>query len=91
MEVIAQGIGRQIQFQPITIQEFGDGMKAAGLPDSYVWLFSYLFEEVLGNAENQTISHDIEKVLGRPATDFEDYVKKTEATGVWNQAVAQSI
>lgn len=82
---MAEGIGKDIHYQPISIQEFGEGMKAAGLPDSYVWLFSYLFEEVLGNPENQDISHDIESVLGRKATDFKAYVSKTLQTGVWNQ------
>nr|WP_319512678.1 NmrA family NAD(P)-binding protein [uncultured Draconibacterium sp.] len=87
VETMAAEIGREIHYQPISIQEFKDGMKAAGLPDSYVWLFSYLFEEVLGNPDNQEVSHDVQKVLGREATDFRDYVTKTLTTGVWNQEV----
>nr|WP_319267247.1 NmrA family NAD(P)-binding protein [uncultured Draconibacterium sp.] len=87
VETMAAEIGREIHYQPISIQEFKDGMKAAGLPDSYVWLFSYLFEEVLGNPDNQEVSHDVQKVLGREATDFKDYVTKTLTTGVWNQEV----
>jgi hypothetical protein len=50
-------------------------------------LFGYLFEEVLGNPDNQEVSHDVQKVLGREATDFRDYVAKTQTTGVWNQKV----
>ena len=87
VETMAAGIGKEIHYQPISIEEFKDGMKAAGLPDSYVWLFGYLFEEVLGNADNQVVSHDVQKVLGREATDFRDYVAKTVTTGVWNQEV----
>uniref|UniRef100_UPI0032180CC0 NmrA family NAD(P)-binding protein n=1 Tax=uncultured Draconibacterium sp. TaxID=1573823 RepID=UPI0032180CC0 len=87
VETMAAEIGREIHYQPISIEEFKDGMKAAGLPDSYVWLFSYLFEEVLGNPDNQEVSHDVQKVLGREATDFKDYVTKTLTTGVWNQEV----
>ena len=87
VETMAAEIGREIHYQPISIEEFKDGMKAAGLPDSYVWLFSYLFEEVLGNPDNQEVSHDLQKVLGREATDFKDYVTKTLTTGVWNQEV----
>ncbi len=85
VEIMATGIGKEIHYQPISIEEFKDGMKAAGLPDSYIWLFGYLFEEVLGNADNQVVSHDVQKVLGREATDFRDYVAKTLTTGVWNQ------
>ncbi len=84
VETIAKGTNREIQFQPISIEEYSAVMKTAGLPDAYVWLFSYLFKEVLGNEENQVVSHDIEKVLGRKATDFSEFVKKTATTGVWN-------
>lgn len=87
VETMATGIGKEIHYQPISIEEFKDGMKAAGLHDSYVWLFGYLFEEVLGNPDNQVVSHDLQNVLGREATDFKDYVEKTLTTGVWNQEV----
>ena len=82
--VMAESIGKDIQFQPISIEEFKEGMKAAGLPDTYVWLFGYLFKEVLGNPDNQEVSHDVERVLGRPATSFEAFVEKTVKTGVWH-------
>ena len=88
---MAEGIGKDIHFHPITIEEFKAGMKQAGLPDSYVWLFGYLFQEVLGNPDNQEISHDVEKVLGRPATDFNTYVEKTVATGIWNQDLSHTV
>lgn len=89
VDVMAKGIGRDMQYQPISIEEFKEGMKAAGLRDSYVWLFGYLFKEVLGNADNQVVSHDLERVLGRTATSFEQFVERTLATGVWNQEVTQ--
>ncbi|EAR14843.1 NmrA family NAD(P)-binding protein [Robiginitalea biformata] len=88
---MANGIGKEIRYQPISIEEFKTGMKAAGLPDSYVWLFGYLFEEVLGNPDNQEVSDDVERVLGRKATDFKDYVEKTKATGVWDQPIPQAL
>ncbi|MEO1054909.1 MAG: NmrA family NAD(P)-binding protein [Bacteroidota bacterium] len=91
VETMAQEIGKEIQYQPISIEEFKEGMKAAGLPDSYVWLFGYLFKEVLGNPNNQAVSDDVQRVLGRKATDFSEYVKKTAATGIWDQSIPQSI
>ena len=87
VEEIARETQREIAFEPVSLEAYAEGMKAAGLPDDYVWLFSYLFREVLGNPDNQDISQDVEKVLGRPATDFSVFVKKTAATGVWNQTV----
>lgn len=91
VKMMEQAIGRDILYIPISIEEFKAGMKAAGLPDDYVWLFGYLFKEVLGNPDNQEVSHDVERVLGRKATSFEEYARKTLATGVWNQSVPQSI
>ena len=91
VDTMAKGIGRDIRYQPISIDEFKEGMKGAGLPDSYIWLFGYLFKEVLGNADNQVVSNDIERVLGRTATDFKEFVENTVETGVWNQQVSRSI
>lgn len=88
---IAEATGREIGYQPISIEEFGAGLKAAGLPDDYVWLFSYLFKEVLGNPANQEVSNDLEKILGRKATPFSTFVKETATTGIWNQPVTQAI
>jgi uncharacterized protein YbjT (DUF2867 family) len=83
VDIMAEAREKHIQFVPISINEFKDGMRQAGLPDSYVWLFGYLFQEVLGNPENQEVSDDVAKVLGRPAKDFETYAKETAATGIW--------
>lgn len=87
IEEIAKGTDRQITYQPVSIEAYGEAMKAAGLPDDYVWLFSYLFREVLGNPENQEVSRDVEKILGREAIDFSEFVEKTTVTGVWHQTV----
>ncbi|WP_046759118.1 NmrA family NAD(P)-binding protein [Kordia jejudonensis] len=88
---IAEASKRTINFQAISLEAYIEGMKKAGLPDDYIWLFGYLFKEVLGNADNQTISNDVEKVLGRKAIDFSEYAQKTAATGVWNQAITQTL
>ena len=88
---IAKGAGKEIRFQPISLQENKEALQQAGLPDDYVWLINYLFKEVLGNPENQEISQDIKQVLGREATDFSEYVRKTIATGIWNQSMVHSL
>ncbi len=86
---INRATGLNAVYQPISLEAFQDGLQAAGLPADYVWLLGYLFKEVVGNAENQTISQDVEKVLGRPATDFRTYAERVAATGLWQQAVDQ--
>jgi uncharacterized protein YbjT (DUF2867 family) len=84
VEEISRATGRVIEYQPVSIEAYRKAMKSMGLPDSYVWLFGYLFEEVLGNADNQTVSHDIERVLGRKAINFSEFAKEAASGGVWN-------
>ena len=88
---ISRATGRDIKYQPISMEAFKEGLIASGMPDDFVWLLGYLFKEVLGNADNQTVSNDVERVLGRKAISFEEYAKETAATGVWAQPVLQSV
>ncbi len=88
---IAEGTGKKINYEAVSLEAYNSMMKAAGVPDDYIWLFDYLFKEVLGNEKNQYVSSDVEKILGRKAIDFKDYVRNTAQTGVWNQNIPQSI
>lgn len=80
---IARATGRRIDFQPISLEEYGHILRTVGLPPDYVWLIEYLFREVLGNPENQAIAHDIEEILGRRPITFAEYAAKTVPTGIW--------
>lgn len=91
VQEIGAGIGKQINFQSVTQAEYNKMMEVAGVPGDYIWLFDYLFREVLGNPSNQVVTQDVQKVLGRPATDFSAYVEATAQTGVWSQTIPQSI
>ena len=82
--MISKTINRPITFVPITVQEYGDGMRRANLPEDFVWLIEYLFTEVLGNPKNAEITNDIENVLGRKPIRFEEYVANAAATDVWS-------
>ena len=88
---ISEATGRAISFTAISLPAYTNAMKQQGVPADFVWLVEYLFSEVLGNPGNSEITNDIEKVLGRKAIDFSDYVKATVKTGVWNQSITQSI
>lgn len=89
VEEISKASGRNITYQSITLEEYTLGMKSAGVPADFVWLIEYLFREVLGNSENQVVSNDVEKVLGRKAKDFSEYAIETARKGIWNQSVSQ--
>ncbi len=88
---IAVGTGKTINYQAVSLEAYNSMMKAAGVPADYIWLFDYLFREVLSKDENQVVTGDVEKVLGRKATDFGEYVQATVRTGVWDQSIPQSI
>jgi len=82
---IAKASKRNITFVPITVQEYGDGMRKANIPEDFIWLIEYLFTEVLGNRELAEVTNDIEKVLGRKPIDFSEYASRVAKTGIWNQ------
>ena len=88
---IATGTGKNIAYQAVSLEAYNSMMQAAGVPSDYIWLFDYLFREVLSKEENQVVSTDVEKVLGRKATGFREYVQRTVRTGIWNQTIPQSI
>lgn len=57
------------------------------MPEDYIWLINYLFNEVLDNEDNSIVTNDVEKVLGRKARDFSDFASETAATGIWEPKV----
>ncbi|WP_435623351.1 NmrA family NAD(P)-binding protein [Flagellimonas sp.] len=87
IQEIAKATDREIDFSEVSVEQYTQMLKEHGVPDGYVWLIGYLFTEVLDNEENQVMTHDVEKVLGRKPRLFIDFVKETAKTGVWNQKV----
>lgn len=80
---ISNACGRNIHFQSLSLEENVQLLRSYQLPEDYIWLVNYLFTEVL-DGRNATVSSDIERVLGRKATDFSEYAKVSAASGVWN-------
>ena len=86
---IAKASGREIAFQPLTLEEYIQMLREYQVPEDHIWLVNYLFEQVL-DGRNSSVTSDIEKVLGRKAKDFTAYALETAKTGVWNQTVPQN-
>ncbi len=80
---IAQATGRTIAFEPLSLEAYVNMLREYNVPEDYIWLVNYLFSEVL-DGRNASITTDVEKVLGRKAKAFSQYVKETVGTGVWN-------
>ena len=76
---------KNIQFHAITLEQYVEGMKAEEVPEDLIWLFEYLFKEVILNPENQKVTNDVQRVLGRRARSFSEFAKETSKTGIWSQ------
>lgn len=84
---VSNATGREIEYTAISMEAYNEIMQKAGLPEDYIWLINYLFNEVLDNEDNSIVTNDVEKVLGRKARDFSDFASETAATGIWEPKV----
>lgn len=80
---ISKAVGREIVFQPLSIEEYVQMLRNYQVPEDHIWLVEYLFTEVL-DGRNSSVKDGIEKVLGRKAKDFSDYARESANTGIWN-------
>ncbi|AXB58599.1 Rossmann-fold NAD(P)-binding domain-containing protein [Flavobacterium fluviale] len=81
---IAKVIKKEIVFESLTVEKYINMLREYQVPEDEIWLINYLFSEVM-DGRNSSTTNDIEKVLGRKATDFSEFVKETAKTGVWNE------
>jgi uncharacterized protein YbjT (DUF2867 family) len=79
---IAEATRREIIFQALSLEEYTEMLRQYQVPEDHIWLVNYLFTEVL-DGRNASVTNDIEKVLGRKAKDFSEYVKQTAKSGIW--------
>lgn len=89
VSIIAKASEREIQFQSLTLEEYIQMLREYQVPEDYIWLVNYLFEQVL-DGRNSSITNDIEKVTGRKPTDFATYAKETAKSGIWNTTDVQN-
>ncbi|MBB3916401.1 NmrA family NAD(P)-binding protein [Rhizobium fabae] len=80
---IAAAPGRPIEYEQVSMAEFTAGLAAAGLPRGLIDLLEELFGQVLDGRNSGTMS-GVTDILGRPATDFSHYARRTAATGIWS-------
>ena len=78
----SEGLGRKVEINHVSMDEFKQGLGLAQVPNDVVDLLEYLFTEVL-DGRNAYVSSGVEEALGRPATSFTEFINKTKTTGVW--------
>jgi uncharacterized protein YbjT (DUF2867 family) len=89
VEEIAQAVGREISYVPISISEFAAATAEQGVPREFIDLLTYLFGEVL-DGRNAHLADGVQRALGREPKDFADFARDTAATGVWNPAAVRA-
>jgi uncharacterized protein YbjT (DUF2867 family) len=83
IQTIAEAIGRPLKYTQVPVDVYIDALKQQGVPEDMQWLLHELFTVVF-DGRNSQVMPGVEQALGRPATDFNTYVQKTLATGVWD-------
>jgi uncharacterized protein YbjT (DUF2867 family) len=79
---ISRASGRDVRYQPVSVDDFASAMSAQGLPADVVGLVSYLFTEVLDGRNSHT-TDGVQRALGRAPRDFSDFARDAAASGAW--------
>lgn len=84
---IGVAAGRDLQYLPVTMDDYATALADAGLPPDLISLLTYLFTEVL-DGRNASVTDGVERALGRPARDFADYAERAARSAVWQATSA---
>ncbi|MDH3693125.1 MAG: NmrA family transcriptional regulator [Gammaproteobacteria bacterium] len=90
VEEISEALGRRINYSSVPIDHYVQALREEGIPEDLQWLLRELFTVVF-DGRNSNVMSGIEEALGRPATDFKDYVQKTLDSGAWNIEVQKAV
>jgi uncharacterized protein YbjT (DUF2867 family) len=79
---VSRAIGRPVRYVPISRDEFASDLTAHELPPALVEATCDLFDSVAAHWYDRR-TDGVAQVLGRPPTDFTQYVRAAAASGVW--------
>ncbi len=85
VQAISEVTDDPVNYTQIPLESFVDGLRAQGAPDPLLWLMRELFDVVFDGRNSQP-TPGVEEALGRPATDFNEYVRKAAASGAWDRS-----
>lgn len=81
-ELIGEYAGYPVRYKPLTVEAFIQQLGQLGQPPALQALMRELFSVVFDGRNSRTAS-GVDDALGRAPVDFESFVRKTAATGVW--------
>ena len=82
---ISQAVGYSVAYTQVPIESYIQAMAEQGAPDDLQWLLRELFTVVF-DGRNSRPTRGVEDALGRPATDFSEYLRKVIASGNWERS-----
>lgn len=85
--VLSTVLEREIVYQPVDVATFVGEAVAAGLDRADAEGLGGLVHDVM-DGRNQGTTDTVQRVLGRPATTFEQYARRAAAAGAWSPAGA---
>ncbi len=83
VDEISKAAGREIRYEPVSIEEHEALAVEAGVPSDLIEFLSYIFSEVL-DGRNVHLTDGVQRAVGREPRDFAEYARDAAATGVWN-------
>jgi len=86
IQEISAALGRPLTYTRVPVEAYISALQEQGVPEDLQWLLRELFTVVF-DGRNSAVMPGVEEALGRPATDFKAYVRKTIESGVWDAAV----
>lgn len=82
---ISEVVGYPVEYKEIPIEDFLNALRDQGLPEGMLWLMRELFTVVF-DGRNSNTTDGVMEALGRPPTDFKEYLQKVNATGAWHRS-----
>ena len=84
VSAISEAAGYDVRLTEVPLDAYLSAIAEQGVPPFMCSLLEELFT-VLFDGRNAATADGVREALGRPATDFATYARKTAATGVWQQ------
>ncbi|MFD3334616.1 NAD(P)H-binding protein [Streptomyces sp. NPDC058700] len=79
---IAHATGNDIRYTPLSAETYAAEQRASGVPEEWVQTAIGMYADIRSGALN-SLTGDVEKVLGRPPRDFTDYARTAAAQDAW--------
>lgn len=87
---LGRAAGRPVVYADVTRTDFVDGALRDGVPAEVVTVLDHLFSEIL-DGRNSSLTDDVERALGRPATPFAAFAAAAARAGAWTEQTDASV